>query len=406
MKRIIKKISEKSRLVNFLSTHSFNRSKNLSQKDIATIKDSYDNTSILFVAFVSMIMICAMIFYFIYGFATNFFFNGTNYGIVKFASVAFLFVVPTVFLIIHLCVKDKVVSRRLKEFIVFSFLFLVLIGVFLFFVSDCMDPLTESSFSAGYLWMVILSIIPCLSIGYWSILSVVALGGTITVMLIFGQKQPYQFQYYLISVLVILGNAVVRSVLYRTAYYRFAEKKSGDENLLISKTDALTGIENRRGLESFVANKTPGWKMRGNYITLIMFDLDFFKEYNDTYGHVAGDKCLQDVVSSIISAFPNNSLDFFRFGGDEFIIILDEPNLSLVDTFCKKILKAVTGQKIKASDEVGKQYLSVSLGAKTLKIDDGYTIFKHVDYADKMMYQVKKNGKGYAIVNDNRLSIN
>lgn len=196
----------------------------------------------------------------------------------------------------------------------------------------------------------------------------------------------------------------MRSVLFQNAYFRFTEVKNGQENLLISRTDQLTGIENRRGLVSSVGTHESGWKLRGDYVTLVMFDVDFFKQYNDYFGHIKGDEALQDIVSSITSAFPSKSLDFFRYGGDEFIIFFDEPNMAVVESFCKKILVSVRNKKIKASPDASSPYLSITLGAKTMKANEIYTLNEHIDQADKLLYKAKNEAKGEGIVNGAKIT--
>ena len=117
---------------NALSINAFCHSKKLSDEEIEVVRESYVETSIRSTFFLALILAFAMLFYFVYGLATHFFFNGTYYGTIKLASVSFTFLVGFLAIIIYFVGERLDFKRKTVETILFLFQIFVLIGVFLF----------------------------------------------------------------------------------------------------------------------------------------------------------------------------------------------------------------------------------------------------------------------------------
>ncbi|WKY47368.1 EAL domain-containing protein [Eubacteriaceae bacterium ES3] len=150
--------------------------------------------------------------------------------------------------------------------------------------------------------------------------------------------------------------------------------------------DPLTGIANRRRfleyLENALSSHHPG--------AVIMVDLDNFKEINDTMGHVFGDKVLQEIVGLLMQLEVNEHLKISRFGGDEFLVLIDNiEELEKIDQHARDILK-VFSEKIIVADELVS--IGVSMGI-SLFPNDSRQIDQLIMNADLAMYRVKRSGR-------------
>ena len=126
-----------------------------------------------------------------------------------------------------------------------------------------------------------------------------------------------------------------------------------------------------------------------------MCDIDFFKLYNDTYGHQAGDNCLSQVAEALASGLKRPGDFIARYGGEEFAIILPETSLHGAESLAEKMLKHVEELRIEhLSSSVGK-YVTVSIGVTNNEtLSSSNEIIAH---ADKALYLAKKEGKNKVI---------
>ena len=158
----------------------------------------------------------------------------------------------------------------------------------------------------------------------------------------------------------------------------------------LSLTDSLTGLHNRRSFEYFLKNEVSRTQRFSRNLSIIAIDLDNFKEYNDSYGHPAGDEALQALAKCL--AITNRSADIVaRIGGDEFVVVLPETDLSGGLRASRRIRGAVVALSGL------KRPLSVSMGvtAQENSKTDAKTLIQQADHA---LYESKRTGK-------NRISI-
>lgn len=178
----------------------------------------------------------------------------------------------------------------------------------------------------------------------------------------------------------------------------FEEKLQRTNEFLkqLSTMDGLTGIANRRRFDEFMEIECARSKDSGLPISLIMFDIDFFKLYNDTYGHQAGDDCLK-LIASTISLKINRSSDLFaRYGGEEFAIVLPGTDLKGAAKVAEKVRKAVEDIKILHSGSKVSQYVTISVGvvsSETVNPEPKSMIVK----ADDALYCAKNLGRNRTV---------
>ncbi|HEX9022142.1 MAG TPA: diguanylate cyclase, partial [Nitrospirota bacterium] len=174
-------------------------------------------------------------------------------------------------------------------------------------------------------------------------------------------------------------------------------KKSEDEKQRLieelehlSRTDGLTGLMNRRALTDSLAYEIDRADRYGSELSLVLCDIDSFKEINDNYGHDMGDRALQTISATLKTILRQTDIAG-RHGGDEFMLILPETSVKGAENLAHKILEAVRGTELRARD--GRPVrLSMSIGVSNLEagIDTTDSFIKRTDDA---MYASKQGGR-------------
>lgn len=158
----------------------------------------------------------------------------------------------------------------------------------------------------------------------------------------------------------------------------------------LSQIDSLTGIFNR-----FVFDKTieAEWDRCKRYfipLSLIMIDVDFFKAFNDSYGHQAGDDCLRKVSQVLSSSARRSSDTVARYGGEEFAIVLTYMEKESVLEFAEQLRKGVEQLAIPHMCSSVSNYITISLGIYTVIPSDMLSIEQFIKTADEALYEAKK----------------
>jgi len=158
----------------------------------------------------------------------------------------------------------------------------------------------------------------------------------------------------------------------------------------LSNTDSLTGLVNRRALTDSLTYEIDRARRYGSELSLMLCDIDNFKEINDTHGHEAGDRALQ-AISSVLKAILRKTDIAGRHGGDEFMLILPETSIRGAEYLADKILSAVREVDLRLKDGRPIQ-LSTSIGLSSLEagVDSPDSFIKR---ADEAMYASKQGGR-------------
>ena len=163
------------------------------------------------------------------------------------------------------------------------------------------------------------------------------------------------------------------------------------ENKLItmSKTDALTGVCNRRYLEDRLKEELARHTRYRRPLSLMIFDIDYFKKINDTYGHQCGDFILTSVVSTVRASL--REIDIFaRYGGDEFCCVLPDTPLSAAHILADRIRGDVMRGEYVFGDENIPVTVSIGISAFDEAVDNTDSLFKN---ADNALYEAKRTGR-------------
>ncbi len=195
------------------------------------------------------------------------------------------------------------------------------------------------------------------------------------------------FNILLLGIIILLLLLVIRIKL-----------KLENKNKLLTldnERDFLTGIYNRRYFDLYIDNicETAGGC---SGISLVMMDIDFFKKYNDTYGHIRGDEVLRLVTNAVNHTIRKQDV-FARYGGEEFVLVLEDVTEEIAQRIVEKVLKAVFDTGIEhSSSPFGRVTVSIGLAANTRRrIIDAHHF---IQIADQALYKAKENGRNRVVV--------
>lgn len=162
---------------------------------------------------------------------------------------------------------------------------------------------------------------------------------------------------------------------------------------LNSITDSLTGLTNRRYFDEALKTKINKLNSSGSVLSLIMLDIDYFKKFNDSYGHLAGDDCLRQVGTTLKTILSRETDIVSRYGGEEFVVILEETEGQNAKILAEKIRKTVEELAITHEASDISDFVTVSLGVVTVYKAQLVTPQKVVALADEAMYLAKTHGR-------------
>jgi len=170
-------------------------------------------------------------------------------------------------------------------------------------------------------------------------------------------------------------------------------KKTLNKIQVQSETDSLTGISNRSKFDKFIGIEIMSAKKKKTSIALMLLDVDYFKQYNDTYGHIEGDRCLKKVAQCIQNSLNRSEDMVFRYGGEEFSILLPGVSNENAITIAKRICHNIEGLGIKHESSDVSDYVTVSIGLIVKTPENNCTVTMLVDMADQHLYKAKNNGR-------------
>lgn len=206
-----------------------------------------------------------------------------------------------------------------------------------------------------------------------------------------------KFHFLQISGSIIIFLVVITARYILLEWYLRSQKNEYAKNLLIKKLtrlahrDALTGLFNKGSLAPHFADNTRLLALSGEKLFMIIMDIDFFKQYNDLYGHVAGDACLVNAAQCITRSLRQSSDTAFRFGGEEFVILTRCHQLEDAVHIAERIRKSISMAKIPHKGSQISAYLTASFGVAPWRERDSLETF--AEKADKELYKAKQAGR-------------
>ena len=204
------------------------------------------------------------------------------------------------------------------------------------------------------------------------------------------------FKHFLLRFAIIAGLIAVRSVFIRQSVNERRISEMNNSFIWLAYNDIMTGTLNKKAMEtylSFVAEE-----MSPKEVSLIIFDIDNFKSYNDHYSHLKGDEALKSVAASVVSVLEKSDRYLFRFGGEEFVIVLPDAGEIHARVIAGELLGAVRAAAIPREDLKEQSIVTATFGVAcgTAEQLEDMSI---ITMADKQLYLGKNSGKNCVAAN-------
>ncbi len=198
------------------------------------------------------------------------------------------------------------------------------------------------------------------------------------------------FKHFLLRFSIIVGFIVLRSIFLRQSANERHIKEMGHAFIKLAYNDVMTGTLNKKAMETY--GKFIVEKLAPEQVSVIIFDVDDFKSYNDHYSHMKGDEALKRVAGGVVRALADDDRYLFRFGGEEFVAILPDIAEEEARRIAGELLAAVRAAAVPRSDLPDKSIVTASFGVAcgtSRELSDLSVVAK----ADKQLYVCKNGGK-------------
>lgn len=189
--------------------------------------------------------------------------------------------------------------------------------------------------------------------------------------------------------------------------FDISERKKTEHQLLhlqkeledLSFKDGLTGVANRRMFDSTLEVEWANAKRNQQPLSLILLDIDYFKQYNDAYGHIQGDDCLKQVAKTLSSS-ATRSKDFIaRYGGEEFVLVLPETDEKAAKKVAARCRKLIFKEQIPHESSLVSHVLTISIGVASIIPGHEDKALTFVEEVDRRLYMAKENGRNRIVCN-------
>lgn len=183
--------------------------------------------------------------------------------------------------------------------------------------------------------------------------------------------------------------------------FDISERKKTEQKLVelqkeleaLSYRDSLTNIANRRMFDTIMEREWADAQRNKTPLSLILLDIDYFKQYNDHYGHIHGDECLKQ-VAELLSKAATRPRDFLaRFGGEEFVLVLPETNAESAHKIADRCRDFIAQAKIPHIKSFIGNHLTASMGLATMVPERGHESIAFLREVDRRLYQAKQQGR-------------
>ncbi|WP_430389250.1 GGDEF domain-containing protein [Dyella sp. 20L07] len=187
--------------------------------------------------------------------------------------------------------------------------------------------------------------------------------------------------------------------------FDISERKRTEQRLLelqreleaLSFKDGLTGIANRRRFDAVMDDEWSSARRNRQPLSLLMIDIDYFKQYNDHYGHLQGDYCLK-LVAKVLGGAVRRAHDFLaRFGGEEFVLVLPETDATLAFAVAERCRELIAREWIPHERSMAGMALTVSIGVGTVVPGPGDEALSFIELVDRRLYQAKQQGRNMVV---------
>ena len=203
---------------------------------------------------------------------------------------------------------------------------------------------------------------------------------------------------YLTSHAIAIGTMFEALILGFLVSYRIKLLESDNKKKeKIILTDEMTSLYNKSYFDVSLKRELLVHRREKTYLTLMIIDIDYFKQYNDTYGHFEGDKTLVRVAKSLQNSLKRPTDMAFRIGGEEFAVLCSGMKENMALAFANKLKQNIEELKIKHKTSSAYKYLTISIGLYTVPVKFMSTPEQVYKYADDALYEAKAKGRNQVI---------
>jgi diguanylate cyclase (GGDEF)-like protein/PAS domain S-box-containing protein len=198
---------------------------------------------------------------------------------------------------------------------------------------------------------------------------------------------------------VVRRNGAVDSLI--GFMFDISERKKTEEELLhlqkkleeLSFKDGLTGVSNRRMFDSIIEVEWGAARGTQQPLSLILLDIDYFKQYNDFYGHLQGDECLKQVAQALQSVATRTRDFIARFGGEEFVLVLPDTDAAAAEILAERCREQIAKLGIAHERSTTGKLLTASLGVGTTIPAPDVALKDFIEEVDRLLYKAKNKGR-------------
>jgi diguanylate cyclase (GGDEF)-like protein len=175
-------------------------------------------------------------------------------------------------------------------------------------------------------------------------------------------------------------------------------QNANEELKILAETDGLTGLYNRLMFDKLLKSQWKTCIHNSTPITLIMIDIDYFKYFNDNYGHQAGDNCIKEIAKVLSYVSKKYSLVVARYGGEEFSIIIQNLDTESAYSIGEEVRYKIENLNIPHDFSTTSKYVTISLGIYTTVPTNDLSIEKFLTKADNALYKAKDQNRNTIVV--------
>ena len=225
--------------------------------------------------------------------------------------------------------------------------------------------------------------------------------------------KPFFYQTELFYLIISLSVLSILLIIWRLSIYRLKRRErelaalvnektnelqaANEELSKLADSDGLTKVGNRRFFEKSLHNEWLRCLRSGCEIALVLIDVDFFKKYNDTYGHQAGDICLKEVAAALKNSINRPGDSVSRFGGEEFAVVLGNTNNEGAGAVADRILTNIANLNIPHRSSPIIKKITVSIGTAVILPTKNNSRSELFEAADQALYAAKENGRNQIV---------
>ncbi len=278
---------------------------------------------------------------------------------------------------------DTVIGDRKKEYICYAYWVLYTFCALSFSIFEMKDT---GSINHYFMYIFAITLFPIFEphvmIGYYAFAIIMQTAAL--------YRTDAAYTTYLLCYIITVAGIVLAFVKYSVYMTREIETKRYER---MSEIDPLTGLMNRRGMQRSLEGIWHYCLTHNIPITIAMLDIDYFKKYNDKFGHAQGDECLKNVAHCIKDNFPRKTDITCRFGGEEFIVVIAGNSEEKALLSFKTLQNSIEELKIESGCPEFNKYVTVSMGVYHLKLDSKTSFTDAILTVDSELYNAKEKGR-------------